>query len=152
MKLLLRRLIPFNPDSPKQLSAALFNKPTAEPPGLGLKPIKRGKTGPSTDQEVLERLGNSPEVDTPLPQLVLRYRQLTKLVGTYLVSLKEAISPATGRVHASFNQTGTSTGRLSSSDPNLQNISDSYRGGQRNSTSLQGTEGATFTDGRLLTN
>jgi DNA polymerase-1 len=112
----------FNPDSPKQLASALFNKPTDEEPGLGLKVFKRLKTGPSTDIEVLERLAGDPEVKTPIPGLIVEYRQLTKLVGTYLESLKDAINPATGRVHSSFNQTGAATGRLSSSDPNLQNI------------------------------
>lgn len=112
----------FNPDSPKQLAAALFNPPDADPPGLGLKPIKKGKTGPSTDAEVMEKLADDPAVDTPIPTLVLEYRQLVKLVGTYLVALKDAIDARTGRIHASFNQTVTATGRLSSSDPNLQNI------------------------------
>ena len=112
----------FNPDSPKQLAAALFNDPEAEPPGLGLTPVKKGKTGPSTDAEVMEKMDQDPDVSTPIPGLILEYRQLTKLVSTYLVALKEAISPETGRIHASFNQTVTATGRLSSSDPNLQNI------------------------------
>jgi DNA polymerase-1 len=109
---------PFNPDSPKQLSEVLFN----EAPGLGIKPVKKGKSFHSTNVEVLEKLATDPEVETTLPSLILEYRKLTKLVNTYLGSLVEAINPATGRVHASFNQTGTSTGRLSSSDPNLQNI------------------------------
>ncbi|MDG2424839.1 MAG: DNA polymerase I [Phycisphaerales bacterium] len=113
---------PLNPDSPKQLAVALFNDPEADPPGLGLKPVKKRKTGPSTDQEVLEKLDRDPDVHTPLPGLILAYRQLTKLVGTYLVSLKEAINPRTGRIHSKFNQVGTATGRLSSNDPNLQNI------------------------------
>ncbi len=113
---------PFNPDSPKQLGVALFSAADADPPGLGLKVIKRGKTGPSTDQEVLERLDADPNVETTIPRLVLEHRLLSKLVSTYLVALKEAINPQTGRVHASFHQTGTATGRLSSSDPNLQNI------------------------------
>ncbi len=113
---------PLNPDSPKQLAAALFNDPSGDPPGLGLTPIKRRETGPSTDQEVLEKLESDPEIDTPLPGFILEYRRLAKLVGTYLVSLKECINPETGRVHASFNQTVTATGRLSSSSPNLQNI------------------------------
>ncbi len=113
---------PMNPDSPKQLAGALFNDPGADPPGLGLKPIKRRKTGPSTDMEVLEKLEANPDVETPLPGFILEYRQLAKLVNTYLVSLKECINPVTKRVHASFNQTVTSTGRLSSSNPNLQNI------------------------------
>jgi DNA polymerase-1 len=109
---------PFNPDSPKQLSEVLFN----ESPGLGLKPIKKGKSFHSTNVEVLEKLATDPEIETPLPRLILEYRKLTKLVNTYLVSLGEAINQKTHRIHASFNQTGTSTGRLSSSDPNLQNI------------------------------
>jgi DNA polymerase-1 len=113
----------FNPDSPKQLAAALFNKPTdPEEPGLGIKPPKRTKTGYSTDSETLEILTQDAAITTPLPQLVVDYRQLTKLVSTYLVSLKDEINPATGRIHASFNQTVAATGRLSSSDPNLQNI------------------------------
>ncbi len=112
----------FNPDSPKQLAAVLFGSIHGEPPGLGLRPIKRGKSGPSTDSETLERLAADPEIETPLPQLVLEYRSLAKLVGTYLVALKSAIDPRTGRIHASFHQAATATGRLSSSDPNLQNI------------------------------
>ncbi len=113
---------PFNPDSPKQLAAALFNKPADDPPGLGIRPLRRGKTGPSTDVEVLERLAADATIASPVPRLIVEYRQLTKLVNTYLVALKEAINPKTGRVHASFNQTVAATGRLSSSDPNLQNI------------------------------
>ena len=112
----------FNPDSPKQLAVALFNAPDADPPGLGIKVLKRGKTGPSTDVEVLEKLAADPDVDSPVPELIVEYRQLTKLISTYLMALKEAINPATGRVHASFHQTVAATGRLSSSDPNLQNI------------------------------
>ncbi len=113
---------PFNPDSPKQLALALFNADDADPPGLGLPVFKRGKTGPSTDVEVLEKLAADPAVDSPVPELIVEYRQLTKLVGTYLVALKDAINPQTHRVHATFHQTGAATGRLSSSDPNLQNI------------------------------
>lgn len=112
----------FNPDSPKQLAGVLFNAPDAEPPGLGLTPVKQRKTGPSTDQEVLEKLDADPKVTTPIPGILLEYRQLAKLVGTYLVALKDAIDPDTRRVHTSFHQTGAATGRLSSSDPNLQNI------------------------------
>jgi DNA polymerase I len=112
----------FNPDSPKQLSGILFNPPDAQDPGLGLKPIKKTKTGFSTDVEVLEKLAADPDVATPVPALIVEYRNLSKLVGTYLKALAEAINPETGRVHASFNQTVAATGRLSSSDPNLQNI------------------------------
>lgn len=113
---------PFNPDSPKQLAAILFGSPGGDPPGLGLRPIRKGKTGPSTDSETLARLESDPEVETPLPGLLLEYRSLSKLVGTYLVALKDAINPETGRIHATFHQAATATGRLSSSDPNLQNI------------------------------
>ena len=106
----------FNPDSPKQLADVLFNQ-------LGCKPYKRNKTGPSTDSGVLQRITDEQEgPGAIIAELVLEYRQLTKLVGTYLGSLKEAIHPETGRIHASFHQTGAATGRLSSSDPNLQNI------------------------------
>lgn len=109
---------PINPDSPKQLRVLLFDK-------LKLPVIKRTKTGPSTDVEVLEKLAELEDIDPEVlrvPQLILEYRQLAKLVGTYLVNLKDAIHPDTGRIHASFHQTGTATGRLSSSGPNLQNI------------------------------
>lgn len=113
----------FNPDSPKQLAGVLFNKTDdSEEPGFGIKPVKKLKTGPSTDSEVLEKLSLDPQVETRIPGKVLEYRQLTKLVGTYLVSLAEEINPATGRIHAGFNQTVAATGRLSSSEPNLQNI------------------------------
>ncbi|MBX2850664.1 MAG: DNA polymerase I [Phycisphaeraceae bacterium] len=112
----------FNPDSPKQLGEVLFNQ-------LGFKAIKKTKTGFSTNSEVLEKLDAMtaeelqavPEDARPIPGLMIEYRMLTKLVGTYLVALKEAIADD-GRVHARFNQTGAATGRLSSSDPNLQNI------------------------------
>lgn len=124
----LKRLIreaspwPFNPDSPKQLAEVLFNGAEDDPPGLGIKPLKKTKTGFSTDVEVLEKLALDPDVKSPVPALIVEHRQLTKLVGTYLTALKAEINPATGRVHSSFNQTGAATGRLSSSDPNLQNI------------------------------
>ncbi len=101
----------FNPDSPKQLAAILFDK-------LGLPVLKKKKTGPSTDAGVLEELA----IEHDLPAALLDYRKLTKLLGTYLKSLAACIHPTTGRVHTSFHQTGTETGRLSSSDPNLQNI------------------------------
>lgn len=121
----------FNPDSPRQLASVLFNKPTEDydpddtinsGPGLGLKPVKKIKTGYSTDAEVLETLAQDPEIGTKIPGLIVEYRELTKLVNTYLVALVEAINPRTGRVHSSFNQTVAVTGRLASSDPNLQNI------------------------------
>ncbi|MCC7146892.1 MAG: DNA polymerase I [Phycisphaeraceae bacterium] len=109
---------PFNPDSPKQLAEVLFKE-------MKLPVGKRTKTGPSTDSEVLEQLAemeNLTQDQARIPVLVLEYRQLTKLVNTYLEALAESVNSATGRVHASFHQTGTATGRLSSSGPNLQNI------------------------------
>lgn len=117
----------FNPESPKQLSGVLFNKPDhASEPGLGLKPVKRTKTGFSTDAEVLETLAEDPDIKTPIPRLIVEHRELSKLVGTYLLALADEIYPSdslgAGRIHSSFNQTGAATGRLSSSDPNLQNI------------------------------
>ncbi len=112
----------FDLNSPKQLSAALFNKPDDEVEGLGIKPVKKTKTGFSTNAEVLEKLALDPEVETQIPTLILEYRQLSKLVSTYLKALANDIHPDTKRIHASFNQTVAATGRLSSSDPNLQNI------------------------------
>lgn len=102
---------PFNINSPKQLSAILFDK-------LQLPVIKRTKTGPSTDQEVLETLAEEHE----LPAMLLEYRQLTKLKSTYIDALPALVHPETGKVHTHFNQTVTATGRLSSTNPNLQNI------------------------------
>ena len=113
---------PFNPDSPKQLSQILFNASDAEPPGLGLRILKRTTTGASTDSEVLEKLAEDPACHSKLPEQILEYRQFAKLVGTYLKALDAAVLPETGRIHCSFHQTGTATGRLSSSEPNLQNI------------------------------
>jgi DNA polymerase-1 len=112
----------FNPDSPKQLSQVLFNAPDATPPGLGLRIVKRTTTGASTDSEVLEKLAEDPACTSRLPEQILEYRQFSKLVGTYLKALDAAVLPETGRIHCSFHQTGTATGRLSSSEPNLQNI------------------------------
>ena len=112
----------FNPDSPKQLSQVLFNAPDADPPGLGLRVVKKTTTGASTDSEVLEKLAEDPSCHSQLPGQILEYRQFAKLVGTYLKALDAAVLPETGRIHCSFHQTGTATGRLSSSEPNLQNI------------------------------
>ena len=80
--------------------------------------VKKTKTGLSTDAEVLEELSRQ----HALPAKIIEYRQYAKLKGTYVDALPELVDPATGRVHASFNQQVTATGRLSSSDPNLQNI------------------------------
>jgi DNA polymerase-1 len=85
---------------------------------LKLRVIKRTKSGPSTDEEVLNKLAEEHE----LPKKLLEYRQLTKLKSTYIDALPEMVDEQTKRIHTSFNQTGTETGRLSSSDPNLQNV------------------------------
>jgi DNA polymerase-1 len=101
----------FNINSPKQLSRVLFHT-------LGLKPGKKTKTGFSTEVGVLEELAASHE----LPHEILNWRSLNKLKTTYVDVLPTLINPQTGRIHTSFNQAATATGRLSSSDPNLQNI------------------------------
>jgi DNA polymerase-1 len=101
----------FNINSPKQLADILFGK-------LQLTPTKRTKTGFSTNVDVLEDLAHV----HPLPAEILKYRTLSKLKSTYVDALPAMINPKTGRLHTSFNQTVTATGRLSSSDPNLQNI------------------------------
>ncbi len=101
----------FNIDSPKQLAEILFDK-------LHLQSFKVGKGGRSTDADVLEQLAGRHKI---IP-LILEYRQLSKLHNTYVDKLPFLINPKTGRVHTSFNQTVTETGRLSSSNPNLQNI------------------------------
>lgn len=103
----------FNPDSPKQLAEILFDD-------LGFRVVRKTKTGRSTDAEVLETL--AAEEDHPLPDLVLQYRERVKLLNTYVTPLPTYVQEKTGRIHASFHQTGTATGRLSSSNPNIQNI------------------------------
>jgi len=108
----------FNLDSPKQLGEVLFNK-------LGFPVVKKTKTGASTDVEVMEKLAGMddlPQQYAKVPELILEYRQYTKLVSTYFDNLRMCIHENTGRIHARFHQTGAATGRLSSSDPNLQNI------------------------------
>lgn len=102
----------FNVNSNPQLREILFEK-------LDLPVIKRTKTGPSTDASALEELAAQGHT---LPRHLLEYRQLEKLRSTYLDALPKLVNPATGRIHTSFNQTVAATGRLSSSDPNLQNI------------------------------
>lgn len=104
---------PFNINSTQQLAEVLFDE-------RKLPVIKRTKTLRSTDADVLEQLAE--RHDDPIPKLLLEYRELAKLKGTYIDSLPEMINPRTGRVHPSFHQTGAVTGRLSCSDPNLQNI------------------------------
>ncbi len=101
----------FNLNSPKQLARVLFER-------LQLPIVKRTKTGPSTDSEVLRQLA----ARHPLPDRLTQYRELSKLVSTYVDALPALVAPRTRRIHTSFNQTATATGRLSSSEPNLQNI------------------------------
>ena len=104
---------PFTIGSPKQLGEVLFDK-------LGYKGGKKGKTGQySTDQSVLERLSGE---GAPIAEKVLEWRQLSKLRSTYTEALQAAINPETGRVHTSYSLVGAQTGRLSSTEPNLQNI------------------------------
>lgn len=102
---------PFNIASPKQLQQVLFTE-------QGLPVLKKTKTGPSTDADVLEELAAL----HALPAKIIEYRQFAKLKGTYVDALPGLVNPRTGRVHCSFHQAVAATGRLSSSDPNLQNI------------------------------
>ncbi|GAB6089269.1 DNA polymerase I [Spirochaeta dissipatitropha] len=101
----------FNINSTQQLQQVLFEE-------RKLKPIKKTKSGYSTDVSVLQELA----AEDPVPQHVLQYRQLAKLKSTYVDSLPKLVNPETGRLHTHYHQTGTATGRLSSKDPNLQNI------------------------------
>ena len=101
-----------NLNSPRQLAMVLFEKQQ-------LPVLKKTKTGPSTDADVLEQLA---AMGHELPRLILEYRELQKLKSTYVDTLPASVDPVTGRIHTSFNQAGAATGRLSSSDPNLQNI------------------------------
>ena len=102
----------FNINSNLQLRDILFNR-------LGLPVLKKTSTGPSTDASVLQELADAGHT---LPTLLMEYRELAKLENTYLDALPQMVNPETGRLHTSFNQTVAATGRLSSSDPNLQNI------------------------------
>ncbi len=104
--------VEFNLNSPKQMATVLFEK-------LQLPTLKKTKTGASTDAEVLEQLAG---MGHEVPRLILEHRELQKLQSTYVEVLPRRVSQRTGRIHTSFNQTGAATGRLSSSDPNLQNI------------------------------
>jgi DNA polymerase-1 len=101
----------FNINSPKQLATVLFEK-------LGLKPLRKTKTGYSTDEDTLTQLASQHD----LPTQILNYRSLSKLKSTYVDALPELVRPETKRLHTSLNQTVAATGRLSSTDPNLQNI------------------------------
>jgi DNA polymerase I len=102
---------PFNVNSPRQLETILFDE-------LGLKSQKRTKTARSTDAQTLEALSE----EHPLPDVILEYRQIAKLKSTYLDALPLLVNPKTGRVHSAWEQAVAATGRLSSVDPNLQNI------------------------------
>ncbi|MCX8037278.1 MAG: DNA polymerase I [Candidatus Sumerlaeia bacterium] len=102
----------FNISSPKQVAKILFEE-------MGLQPARQLKTGPSTDMAVLEQLARQGHA---LPRKILDYRMLEKLKGTYVETLPQMVNPQTGRIHTSYNQAVAATGRLSSSDPNLQNI------------------------------
>ena len=104
---------PFNINSTKQLGEVLFDE-------LNLRVVRKTKTSRSTDAEVLATLAG--ETESPIPRLVLEHRELSKLKGTYADALPQMVSQRTGRIHPSFHQTGAVTGRLSCSDPNLQNI------------------------------
>lgn len=103
----------FNLNSPKQLGEVLYNK-------LELPILKKNKTGPSTDAEVLEELA-SRELH-PLPELLMQFRELGKLLSTYVKAIPQLANPQSKRIHTHFNQNVAATGRLSSTDPNLQNI------------------------------
>ena len=108
----------FQLDSTKQLAEVMFDR-------LGLTPGKKTKTGRSTDIQVLERLASQEDRNDPrttVPGLVIEYRQLNKLISTYLGNLQESINPETGRIHTTFHQLVAATGRLASQNPNLQNI------------------------------
>jgi DNA polymerase I len=124
---------PFNVNSPKQLAQVLFTQ-------LGLPIVSQTKTGPSTDASVLEELSDK----HPLPKLVLEFRMLAKLQGTYVEALPKLVNPSTGRLHTSFNQTVAETGRLSSTDPNLQNIPIRTEDGRRIREAFIAADGATL--------
>jgi len=102
---------PFNVNSPRQLETLLFDE-------IGLKPLRRTKTSRSTDADTLDALAEL----HPLPKVILEIRQLSKLKGTYIDALPQLLNPSTGRIHTSWEQAVAATGRLSSTDPNLQNI------------------------------
>lgn len=122
----------FNLNSPKQVGEILFEK-------LQLPIIKTTPKGqPSTNEAVLSELA----LDYPLPKLILEYREFAKLASTYTVALIDQINPESGRIHTSFNQALTSTGRLSSSEPNLQNIPIRTKEGRRIRQAFIAPEGA----------
>ncbi len=123
----------FNINSPSQLSRILFHK-------LKLESVRKTKTGYSTADDVLEELKDK----HPLPAKIQKYRQIQKLLSTYIQPLPEAVDGETGRIHTNFNITGTSTGRLSSTEPNLQNIPVRTKKGTRVRESFTAGEGSVF--------
>ncbi len=123
----------FNINSTKQLQTVLFE-------WRKLKPVKKTKTGYSTDMSVLKELASQ----DPVPDLVLQHRMLSKLKSTYVDSLPQLVNRETGRLHTHFIQTGTATGRLSSKDPNLQNIPIREEEGRRIRKAFVAEEGYTF--------
>lgn len=125
---------PFNLNSTQQLSDVLFGQIQLQPPE-GTRKTASGKY--STAASVLEGLVGQ----HPVVEMILRHRELSKLLSTYVVALSDEVNPATGRVHTSFNQTGTVTGRLSSSDPNLQNIPTRSEEGRRIRRAFVGASG-----------
>lgn len=125
----------FNISSPKQLGVILFEK-------LGFQVIKKTKTGYSTSAEVLEKLIDEGEIVGN----ILEYRKLTKLKSTYVDGLKEIVNPKTGRIHSHFNQTVASTGRISSQDPNLQNIPIKTEEGRLIRKAFLASEGCSLVD------
>lgn len=125
----------FNVNSPSQLATVLFEE-------LGFQPVKKTKTGYSTDSGVLAQLAAYQGCE--LAKVIDRYRHLAKLRSTYLEALPKEIHPDTGRIHASFNQTVAATGRISSSDPNLQNIPVKTAEGRRIREAFVPAEGKVF--------
>lgn len=125
----------FNINSPKQLGEVLFEK-------LELPVIKKTKTGYSTDVDVLEKL----KKEHPVIEKILEYRSLTKLNSTYVEGLKPYINPVTGRIHSYFHQTITATGRISSTEPNLQNIPTRIEFGKQLRRAFKPKEGYLFID------
>jgi DNA polymerase-1 len=131
---------PFNLNSPKQLAEILFDK-------LGLPVKKKTPSGtPSTDEEVLSELA----LDYPLPKILLESRQLAKLKGTYTDKLPKMVNAGTGRVHTSYAQAVAVTGRLASSDPNLQNIPVRTAEGRRIRAAFIAPPGSQHRLGRLF--
>ncbi|KAB3539036.1 DNA polymerase I [Alkaliphilus pronyensis] len=127
--------VSFNINSPKQLGEVLFER-------LELPPIKKTKTGFSTNAEVLEKLYDKHEI---IPRII-DYRQIAKLKSTYVDGLLNIINPITNRIHSSFNQTVTTTGRISSTEPNLQNIPVKLEMGRRLRRAFTAEEGYRFVD------